>query len=79
MYAYEKESRACHALTCCLAATAAAASQCLWQRGLAPVEGALGPLLDAIRDRCPPGNYLRSQGEEMQRVIELFEGMESAE
>jgi histidine ammonia-lyase len=78
MYAYEKETQTGHALACCLAATAAAASQCLWHRGVS-VEGELGHLLKEVRDRCPPGGHLRSQGTEMQRVIELFESFQPAE
>lgn len=70
--AYDKELRAGAALSGCLACLAIAASECLWLRGEA-VDGAVGNLLEEIRDACPPCGPLRNLGPDLERVSAVLE------
>lgn len=72
-YAYEKETASVQALLACLAATGAAASQMLWYHDVRPT-GSLGVLLEEIREcSVPGGDALRSQGDEMAQLMDVFD------
>ncbi len=71
-HAYEKECRAGRALSCCLAATAALASQNLWYQEVV-LAGQLGSFVEQVRELCPPGHHLRRTGFEIERAVEHFE------
>lgn len=71
-YAYKKETGSVGALVACLAATAAAASQTLWYHEV-QLTGELGELLEEIRECSVPGDVLRSQGDEMMLLMDVFD------